>query len=176
MTRVLLNPSGVPVCEISSPADLDAMIIGADRIGAHHRAHLWRQQKAKRVVVMDVQRTTSARDFKRFAAPSRAYPTLVVVGADDGLHDGPEAWPIAPRLIRWSSVVILHGAAAAVSDYELAVVAAERHGRTLLVECESAALPAWKMLADAAPNVEFVWLFLPRDQAHPLQSPSTSAH
>ena len=174
--RISLDPhSGVPVHEIATLADLDAAIIGADCAGAHHRAYLMRQFKAGRIALVDVQRSTSARYFKRFAGQCRR-PALVVVGADDGLGDGPEAWRLAGRMLRWAKAVIIHGAGGAIREYELAVVVAQRHRRALLIECEGAALPAWEALARAAVHLDFVLLIPPLDGVHPLPSSRAVAH
>ena len=175
-SRISLDPhSGVPVHEIDTLADLDAAIIGADCAGAHHRAYLFRQLRAGRIALIGVQRSTSARYFKQFAAQCRC-PALVVVGADDGLHDGPEAWPLAARLIRWAKAIIIHGAGGAIREYEFAVITAQRHRRALLIECESGALPAWQSLAKAAVHPDFALVIPPLDGVHPLPSSRAVAH
>jgi hypothetical protein len=169
----------MPVYSTDTLADLDECIIALERAGAPGRAHVVRQFKNGRLTLLDVQRSTSARVFKTFAAQCGTQPALVIIGADDGCYDGPEAWPLTARLFRWAEAVVLHGAGSNVDYYELVCVLAERHRRALLVECASSALPAWKAIARPAydrHDVNVVLEVLPLGGVHPLPSPPAPAH
>jgi hypothetical protein len=144
--RLELSVSGTLVQHLDHADQLPAAIALAEQIGAGHRAHLLRARRAGRIALYEVFRETSASTFKRLAAVTRRHATLVVVGGDDGRHDGPEAWPLAIRMIRWARAVVLHGSGAEVWHYELAIEGAELHRTALLIECEAAALGAWQEL------------------------------
>ena len=102
--RFFLDPhSGVPVYETNTLADLDDLIIETQRAGAPGRAHLLRQLKSGRITLLDLQRSSSATLFKKFAAQCGSHPALVLVGADDAVGDGPEAWPETGHDRRWDS-------------------------------------------------------------------------
>jgi hypothetical protein len=180
MSRIFLDPhSGMPVYLIGTPADLDDAIIEAERAGAPGRAHLLRQFKSGRLVLLDVQRSTSARLFETFAAQCGALPALAIVGADEALQDGPEEWPLTKRMVRWARAAILHAAGSDVGWYEIACVAAELYRRVLLVECTSAALPAWNAIAQAAcgrRDLDYVLEILPMGGVHPLPTPAAPSH
>jgi hypothetical protein len=78
----------------------------------------------------------------------------------------------------WAKVIIVHGAAGDIAHYEFTCVLAQRHRRVLLVECESAALPAWTALATAAHarHVELVLQIPPLGGVHPLPSSAAAPH
>jgi hypothetical protein len=163
--------SGAIIQQINSSADLPGAIVFAEQVGAHHRAYLLRQRMAGRIGLYEVFRDTSARLFKRFASAAGPGPMLLVVGADDGLNDGPEAWPLAQRMIRWASAIVLHGTGAEIVHYEWAVQGAEVHRRALLIECASATLPAWEALILAATHRPAVMKITPRSGPHPIEAP-----
>jgi hypothetical protein len=169
--RLSLTSSGAVVQHVDSEADLPAAIAHAEQAGAFGRAYLMRQRLTGRIGLFEVFRDTSATTFKRFVAISHGQSAVVVVGADDGMSDGPEAWPLAHRMVRWANSIILHGAGPELIHYQLAVAGAVQHGSLLFIECESAALPAWESLILAARHRPVVLKIVPKGGQHPVSAP-----
>lgn len=99
------------------------------------------------IAYLEIGRDASAGLFKRWAAAIQL-PDLALIGDDDqAALEGPDTWPIARRALQWTRFAIIHGARGEVAHYELAVDLAKRHRRAVIIECSSAALPAWERAA-----------------------------
>ena len=96
----------------------------------------------------------------------KRYPRFWRGRCPPGAGDGPEAWPLARRLVRWARALILHGAGDELWHYEIANREAEVHSASLLVECEGNALDAWQRPILATPHRPKI---VPRGP-HPLSS------
>ena len=71
--------------------------------------------------------------------------------------------------MRWARAVIIHGAGAQLSHYELAIMKAERVHRVLFVECSKATLPDWLALVRSAPHQPATLVISPDgDGPHPF--------
>jgi hypothetical protein len=73
-------------------------------------------------------------------------PTVIVVGDDTGKPDGcggPGEWRCTPALRRWTSAVLVHGAAGEAYHYAEGVRMARKFGRLVFVETTSKHAEAW---------------------------------
>lgn len=96
-----------------------------------------------RIAHFETRRSGCARRLKVFLALTARRPTLILIGDDDDCPTGPDGWPVARRLLRWASFIVLHGTGAERWHYETTINTAELCGRVLMVETSSAMLPAW---------------------------------
>ena len=79
--------------------------------GAEHRVPILRAFYRGEIAHLKIWRNESASTFKRWAAAIQP-PGLVLIGDDDhAASDGPEAWPIARRVIRWGRFILIHAGA-----------------------------------------------------------------
>lgn len=155
------------VFRIETVRNLDREIILQEQLGAIGTAHLLRASKVGRICLWPITSSSSAAKFKRFALATQHRPSVVLVGDDDGQDRGPKGFPLAQRAVAWSRFILLHSAAAELFHYEIAIRAAARHGRALVVECCSATLPAWEHLVRSAPHQPATLTVIPGDQPHP---------
>lgn len=100
-------------------------------------------------------------------------PLVVVVGGDAGGPATPDAFPQSRRLMRWAAFIMLHGAGGEPQHYAVAVEAASRVRRVLIVETTGAALPAWVALkAELARCTPGLGVMVPPGEpAHPREAP-----
>lgn len=122
---------------------------------AHRAIHLYQQTGFEfriplitavldgRIAHFEVQRSGSVSELKRFMALAARRPTLVLIGDDDDEPTGPDGWPCAQRLLKWARVIVLHATGAERWHYETTVNTAEARGKVLMIETNSAQLPAW---------------------------------
>ena len=133
---------------INSWDDIPHAVSKMQMAGAGHRVPLLQALYHGEIAHVEMQRSGSAKNFKMWAAAIRL-PGLMLIGDDDhAAEDGPETWPIAPRALRWARFVLIHGGAGDPEHYEYTVVLAQEHKRLLMIECSSAAIPAWAAAAD----------------------------
>jgi hypothetical protein len=93
---------------------------------------------------------TSSTKFKGWGRATEGRAAIALIGDDDGTDRGPAGWPIAGRAVAWARWFVVHATGAEIVHYEAAIVAAQRTGRVLFVECGSATLEAWSSLVHEA--------------------------
>jgi len=78
-------------------------------------------------------------------------PLVLVLGADGGINGaeqaGPDRFPGAWRAFTWARRIMLHGTGGEATHYGVAVAAATKTGRCLIVETDTARLPEWEALS-----------------------------
>jgi hypothetical protein len=112
--------------------------------GAEHQIPILRALYRGEIAHLELQRPGSAAQFKRWVAAARL-PALVLIGDDSHVQeDGPDAWPIARRVLGWGRFVLIHGGAGAPGHYQFAVDLTRQYGRLVLIECASARVAAWE--------------------------------
>jgi hypothetical protein len=137
--------------------DIPAAISRFQLAGAGHRVPLLRALYEGRIAHLELQRSGSAGLFKRWAAMIRL-PGMVLLGDDDhAVNDGPDAWPIARRVLRWARFVLIHGGAGAPEHYELAIQLTKQHGRLVLVESASTRISDWEDAASRWCRAQRAW-------------------
>jgi hypothetical protein len=153
--------------KIDSWDDL-ARAIGTLQQHAPHRVPLLSALFRGEIAHLELQRSGPHTLFEQWTALARL-PSIALIGDDDQVKpDGPDAWPIAERLFRWSRFNIIHGTGSAVWHYGQAVTIAARYGRVAMVECSSENLAAWVAAAERWGNgVRGLIIKPPSGQAHP---------
>lgn len=155
--------------EIHTRADAERAINTLQQTGCGYRIPLVQAALDGRVAHLEIQRSGCSGKAKRFIARTANRPTLILVGDDDGDDTGPNGWPLAQRLMRWSAVIVLHATGGQRWHYESALDAAVSSGTVLLVECGTATLPAWKEAARRWAPAAFVVALVPNGQGvHPV--------
>ena len=106
----------------------------------------------------------------RILDPVRQHrPVLILLGGDGDAPAGPDGFPQAARLLRWSRWTVIHGTGGTRAHYATAAEAARRFGRVLLVECGSSTLDAWLSLRETiTPNAPGLILKPLPGHVHPL--------
>ena len=133
--------------KINRWADVPAAIATMQAAGAGHRIPLMQALYHGRIAHLELHRGGSARLFKLWAAMSRL-PALALLGDDDhAVPDGPDTWPLAPRVLRWARFIVVHGGAGRPEHYEHVLALTAVHRRVVMVECSSANIPAWQAAA-----------------------------
>lgn len=91
--------------------------------------------------------------------PTRFHKPLVILLGGDGaapdgsLDIGPDGWRQSRRLLGWSRWTLIHATGGEPWHYQMAVDAARRFRRVLIVECGTDTLPAWLALrAEVSPK------------------------
>ena len=107
-----------------------------------HRIPLLRGLRDGRIGHIEVSRKGSAKTLKSFLAAVKL-PAVVLIGDDDDEPTGPDGWHVAPRLLSWARLLVLHGTGGEAAHYQAVVDQAPKFGRALIVECTSAHLPLW---------------------------------
>lgn len=154
---------------IENTTDIAAAVVVMEQAGAFGQAHLLRALLCGRIAYQPILPSTPAAAFKEWAGATVNRPAVVLVGDDDGLDRGPAGWPLATSAVQWASAVMLHAAGAEIAHYECAIMAAEIGCRTLLVECNTATLPAWVHAVQTAPHRPSVLVIAPpAGSQHPL--------
>lgn len=129
---------------INSWSDIPHAISQAQQAGAGHRVPLLQALYHGRIAHWELQRTSSARQFKLWAAMSRL-PSVALLGDDDhATPDGPDSWPLTRRVFAWAKFVLIHGGAGKPEHYEFAVSLAQIYGRLAMIECSSVTIPKWQ--------------------------------
>jgi hypothetical protein len=137
-----------PVFKINTRDDIPPAIARLQAAGAWHRVGLLQAVYHGLIDHTELHRGTSARYFKRWAAAS-CQPALALVGDDDHeTPDGPDTWPLAPRVLRWARFILIHGGAGRPEHYEHAIALTGTFRRVLMVECSSRNIPAWQAAAE----------------------------
>ncbi len=133
---------------IDAWSDIPAAIAKMQVAGAGHRVPLLQALYRGQIAHLEMHRASSARLFKQWAAMSRL-PALALLGDDDHSPlDGPDSWPIAPRVLRWARFVVIHGGAGRPEHYEHVLSLTAVHRRVVMVECSSANILAWQTAAE----------------------------
>ena len=133
---------------INSWSDIPHAISQAQQAGAGHRVPLLQGLYNGRIAHWELQRTSSARQFKLWAAMSRL-PALALLGDDDhAILDGPDTWPLTRRVFAWARFILIHGGAGQPWHYEHAVGLAESYGKLAMVECSSVNILKWQAAAE----------------------------
>jgi len=128
--------------------DIPPAITRLQAAGAGHRVPLLQALYHGQIAHLEMHRHSSARLFKQWAAMSRL-PALVLLGDDDHSPlDGPDTWPLAPRVLRWARFVVVHGGAGRPEHYEHVLALTAVHQRVVMIECSSANIPAWQAAAE----------------------------
>lgn len=70
-------------------------------------------------------------------------PVVIVLGGDGKRGAGPDEFRNLWRPMKWARAILLHGAGGEERHYDKAVTAARIVRRVLVVETDSAHLPAW---------------------------------
>jgi hypothetical protein len=156
--------------------ELSRAIVVAEQAGFIGTAHLLRAIAAGRIALLPLLPHCGAAGFRAFALATRDRPAVVLIGDDDGLGRGPDAWTRAGRAVAWSRCVFLHAAGAELFHYECAIKAAQLLGRCLLVECDTGTLPAWRPLVRTAPHTPRTVIIRPHQGTHPLPVPGEAMH
>lgn len=102
---------------------------------------------------------------KRLLADRRR-PQLVILADDHPAAVGPDGWPQARKLMRWSAGVLLHASGGEARWSALAVYLTGQAGRMLMVECELRHHAAWLALAKAQGRRHLS--ILPTNGVHPI--------
>ncbi len=137
-----------PVFKINTRDDIPAAIARLQAAGAWHRVPLMQAAYHGRIDHTELHRGTSAQYFKRWAAAS-CHPALALVGDDDHSPlDGPDTWPLAPRVLRWARFVVVHGGAGRPEHYERVLALTAVYRRVVMIECSSANIEAWQAAAE----------------------------
>ena len=132
---------------INSWSDIPHAISQTQQAGAGHRVPLLQGLYNGRIAHWELQRTSSARQFKLWAAMSRL-PALALLGDDDhAILDGPDTWPLTRRVFAWARFILIHGGAGRPEHYEAAIALTCLHKRLVMIECSSANIEAWKAAA-----------------------------
>jgi hypothetical protein len=79
-----------------------------------------------------------------------AKPAVVLLNDDNpaaGPARDPAEWRCGISVMAWARSVLVHGAAASPAEYIAAVMMAEKCGRVLIVETDSACAPVWAAAA-----------------------------
>jgi hypothetical protein len=160
---------------IDNTSDLPALIMRMQQAGAPQYP-LLQALYAGRLAYLPVTRKTSATTVKRWTA-AITLPGIATIGDDD--HDpldGPATWPVAARLLKWASLVIIHGTGGHPAHYAAAALTTELHKRVVLIECASKQLDAWKRaVGDHGRNGAMLFT-PPPGQSHPSPLPSGVRH
>ena len=153
---------------INSWDDIPAAIARFQAAGAGHRVPLLQALYHGQIAHLELHRASSARQFKQWAAASRL-PALALLGDDDHEPlDGPGTWPLAPRVLRWASFVLIHGGAGRPEHYQYAVSLAVVHRRLVMIESSSANIPTWRVAAERwALDARGLTMQPPPDCPHP---------
>jgi hypothetical protein len=93
-------------------------------------------------------------------------PTIVLIGDDAGNSRDPAEWRCSMSVIAWARCAIVHGTGAQASHYREAIRGAQRLGRCLFIETDSAHVPGWvdTILPRGIPLLQFI---PPSGRVHP---------
>jgi len=154
--------------KISCRDDIPGAIAKLQAAGAGHRMPLLQAVYHGEIANLEMHRHSSARLFKQWAAMSRL-PALALLGDDDHSPlDGPDTWPLAPRVLRWARFVVVHGGAGRPEHYEHVLALTAVHQRVVMVECSSATISAWQAAAERwAVGARGLTMQPPSDCPHP---------
>jgi len=137
-----------PFVKINTRDDIPPAIAKLQAAGVRHRVPLLQAVYHGRVAHAELHRGTSTRYFKLWAAMVRL-PALALLGDDDhAVPDGPDAWPLAPRVLRWARFVVVHGGAGRPEHYEHVLALTAVHQRVAMIESSSANVSAWQAAAE----------------------------
>ncbi len=133
---------------IEAWSDIPAVIAKMQVAGAGHRVPLLQALYRGQIAHLEMHRHSSARLFKQWAAMSRL-PALALLGDDDHSPlDGPDTWPLAPRVLRWARFVVVHGGAGRPEHYEHVLALTAVYRRVVMIECSSNNISAWQAAAE----------------------------
>lgn len=129
-------------------SDIPHAISRAHQAKADHRVPFLQGLYNGRIAHWELQRTSSARQFKLWAAASRL-PAVALLGDDDhATPDGPDTWPLTRRVFGWARFILIHGGAGRPEHYEYAIHLAESYGKLAMVECSSVNIAKWQAAAE----------------------------
>lgn len=137
----------IPYLKINTRDDIPLAIARLQAAGVGHRVPLLQALYHGRIAHLELHRGTSARYFKLWAA-ALPLPALALLGDDDHeTPDGPDTWPLAPRVLRWARFILIHGGAGRPEHYEHAIELTGTFRRVAIIECSSANIEAWLQAA-----------------------------
>ncbi len=133
---------------IDAWSDIPSAIAKMQVAGAGHRVPLLQALYRGQIAHLEMHRHSSARLFKQWAAMSRL-PALALLGDDDhSLLDGPDTWPLAPRILRWARFIVVHSGAGRPEHYEHVLALTAVYRRVVMIECSSGNIAAWQAAAE----------------------------
>ena len=161
--------------KVNSRDDLPRLIAQMQQAGAPQYP-LIQALYAGRLAYLPLFRTTSSTTVKRWIGMV-SRPGIVTIGDDDhAAADGPKTWPVAPRLLKWANLVIVHGATGHAAHYMAAAMVTEMYRRVVLIECSSANIEPWKRAIDLHHKRGGMVLTPGPGQSHPCPSPQGAHH
>lgn len=158
----------MPFLYIDKQSGISRAVAALHQVGAGHRVPLLQALHRGRITLLEARRPGSSKLFKLWAATAARTPAVALIGDDDcASPDGPDTWPIAPRMLRWARFILIHGGGQP-DRYEHAVRLAEASGRLMMVECSSANVEAWQEAAARwAVNAQGEVMRPPPESLHP---------
>lgn len=156
---------------IETEEGLDKLIALTSTMGFSGRAHLFRQVREQRLLVMECTRDAV---FSMKLLKRQHKPMVVLLGDDDYQSTGPSSWAALPKILRWASRGVIHATGGDTASYDMAATMAVACRRLVLVETDSRHADEWgHALLAARPPVPFIGLVPPAGEAHPV-TPSWS--
>lgn len=128
---------------------------------APHRLPLIRAARDGLITLVEPRRDAAIQS--RFL--DQRCPVVVLIGDDDHAPTGPAGWACARRLRYWGRAAMVHAAGAKLDHYEVIVIGAALHQRTVLVETDTTHQAAW--LAFLQPHMGCLTIACPSGEAHP---------
>jgi hypothetical protein len=153
---------------VNTWADIPRAITAADAAGAIGLSELLRALRDGESAVLPIAPDMSCSMFKTFCRTTSGRPAIVLVGDDDGMDRGAAGWPLALRVLRWASRIMLHAAGAERRHYRAAVTAAALYHRIAIIECSATTVDSWVAALHTLrvpPPPLVIW---PRDGMHPI--------
>jgi hypothetical protein len=153
--------------QINDWNELPKAIVTAEAVGMVGLAELLRALRDGRIALLPLHPDTSPATFEFWSRATRHRPAILLVGDDDGLNRGPDAWPLADSVLQWSARVVIHAAAARREDYQDAIATAQIHGRVTLIESCDRTADAWVARIAAMATPRQTLLIAPQSGPHP---------
>ncbi len=132
--------------EFTSRAAISQTIVRLEAAGEGFRIPLFRAANAGALAVATA--VDGAPVLSRILKLPR--PTVVILSDDHPAATGPDGWPQARRLLRWSNAVVVHAAGGRAEDYAVIAEAAIHFRRLLLIEIEFRHMQAWGRSSSAS--------------------------
>ena len=154
--------AGNAVC-VSSRDRMNETIARLDALGEGWRAPYFRAARDGLIALIIAGQ--GQRIDKRLLADRRR-PQLLILADDHPAATGPDGWPQARKLVRWSSGVLLHASGGEARWSAMAVYLTGQVGRLLMVELELRHHATWVALAKAQGRRHLS--ILPTDGIHPI--------
>lgn len=152
--------------------DIPAAISQMQLAGAGHRVPLLQALYRGEIAYAEMRGpgyAGYASRFRRWAATIRL-PGIALIGDDgDTSPDGPDAWPVARRVLGWARFILVHGAAGHPDHYRYAIGLARTYDRLLLIECASRNIGPWEQACErSGPGAVVLVMRPPPGVPHPV--------